>query len=244
MPFSEKIKLEAKRRSGFRCCVCHHCFVEVHHITPQAENGSNRLENAAPLCARCHDLYGGNPEKRTQIRQMRDLWWDIVAERRRTFTAIEQVSESELVNTKEDLFHENKISGSRSLIYHIIFSSDTFEDAAKSVGKLIIESQRQLPGMPRHLFVDIEGHLNSLGAFDHDMLEFQLKFILGAMMPFLASANVPLAAVSRTGSQRNDLPDEFLIFPAGETQLADMVSTPNIEKCYVANVGKWLRVEP
>jgi hypothetical protein len=32
-------------------------------LTPEVEGGSSELSNAAPLCASCHDLYGGNPEK-------------------------------------------------------------------------------------------------------------------------------------------------------------------------------------
>jgi hypothetical protein len=81
MPFPEPTKLEAKRRSHFQCCVCKEPFVEVHHITPQASGGSDDLDNAAPLCASCHDRFGGNPDKRKQIREMRDLWWEVCAER-------------------------------------------------------------------------------------------------------------------------------------------------------------------
>jgi len=77
MPFSEQTKLEAKRRAHFSCVICHQAFVEIHHIVPQAEGGSDDLENAAPLCARCHDLFGANPDKRKQLREMKDLWWEL-----------------------------------------------------------------------------------------------------------------------------------------------------------------------
>jgi HNH endonuclease len=77
MPFSEATKLEAKRRAHFSCVVCHQPFVEVHHILPQAAGGSDDLDNAAPLCSSCHDLFGGNPDKRKQIREMRDLWYEL-----------------------------------------------------------------------------------------------------------------------------------------------------------------------
>ena len=77
MPFPEPIKLEAKRRASFSCVVCKQPFVEVHHITPEAQGGPNTLDNAAPLCGSCHDLFGGNHDKRKQIREMRDFWWEV-----------------------------------------------------------------------------------------------------------------------------------------------------------------------
>lgn len=76
MPFSEPTKLEAKRKSHFRCVICREPLVEVHHIIPQKDGGSDELENAAPLCGGCHDRYGNNKEKRKQIREMRDFWWE------------------------------------------------------------------------------------------------------------------------------------------------------------------------
>jgi len=59
------------------CCLCRKCWVaDVHHIKPEAEGGPDTEDNAAPLCANCHDLYGGNPEKRRFIEQNRDFWYD------------------------------------------------------------------------------------------------------------------------------------------------------------------------
>lgn len=66
MPFPEHIKFEAKKKAHFSCIICHKPFVEVHHIIPQHEGGSDALENAAPLCGYCHDVYGENPTKRKQ----------------------------------------------------------------------------------------------------------------------------------------------------------------------------------
>ena len=77
MAFSEATELEAKRRSHFACVICHQPFVEVHHILPQANGGADELDNAAPLCGSCHDLFGANPVKRKQIREMRDFSWEI-----------------------------------------------------------------------------------------------------------------------------------------------------------------------
>jgi len=77
MSFSDATKKEVMEKAGYCCCICHRASVsvEVHHITPEAEGGSDSIENAAPLCPNCHSDYGGNPEKRTRIKQMRDWWY-------------------------------------------------------------------------------------------------------------------------------------------------------------------------
>ena len=77
MAFPEKIKLQAKQRANFCCVICHQPFVEVHHIVPESDGGPDTIENAAPLCGSCHDLFGGNPVKQKQIREMRDFWWEV-----------------------------------------------------------------------------------------------------------------------------------------------------------------------
>ena len=81
MAFPDSIKKEALSKAHFKCVACHDPFVEVHHITPQSEGGPDTLDNAAPLCAGCHHTYGANPVYRKQIRQMRDLWYDICEKR-------------------------------------------------------------------------------------------------------------------------------------------------------------------
>lgn len=76
MAFSEKLKLEIKRRADFRCCRCREIGIEVHHIVPEAEGGASTEENAAPLCPNCHTWFGDNPKKRKEIAQMRDWWYE------------------------------------------------------------------------------------------------------------------------------------------------------------------------
>lgn len=75
MTFSKKTKEEAKERAHYMCVICHDPFLEVHHIVPEAEEGDDTIENAAPLCAGCHHTYGGNPDLRKQLQEMRDFWW-------------------------------------------------------------------------------------------------------------------------------------------------------------------------
>ncbi len=79
MSFSEPIKLTVKKKANFTCCWCQERRnkVEIHHIIPQADNGSDIEDNAAPLCGSCHDLYGSNPDLRKEIKLRRDHWYDI-----------------------------------------------------------------------------------------------------------------------------------------------------------------------
>lgn len=78
MGFSEQVKLEVKRKAAFQCCRCRSMRVEVHHIIPQEHGGSDDIGNAAPLCPSCHAYFGGNPDKRKEITQMRDSWYEMV----------------------------------------------------------------------------------------------------------------------------------------------------------------------
>jgi Zn finger protein HypA/HybF involved in hydrogenase expression len=81
MAFSEKIKLTVKKQAGFQCCRCHEIGIDIHHIIPQADSGTDDIDNAAPLCQNCHDRFGTNPEKRKEIKQMRDWWYEVILEK-------------------------------------------------------------------------------------------------------------------------------------------------------------------
>lgn len=84
MPFTENTKLEAKECSHYTCVWCQQTnqFLEVHHITPEKEGGSDEIDNAAPLCPNCHTFIGDNTELRKQLRERRDWSWRRCAERR------------------------------------------------------------------------------------------------------------------------------------------------------------------
>ena len=76
MAFTESIKKEVKEKAAFRCCRCQKIgSTEVHHILPQANDGPDTFDNAAPLCPSCHADFGDNPIKRKEITQMRDWWY-------------------------------------------------------------------------------------------------------------------------------------------------------------------------
>jgi HNH endonuclease len=73
MPFSEGLKLQVRKMAAFRCCRCHEIGVDIHHIIPQAQGGTDDIDNAAPLCQNCHNRFGANAEKRKQIRGDEEL---------------------------------------------------------------------------------------------------------------------------------------------------------------------------
>jgi hypothetical protein len=107
MDFPENIKREVKERAAFRCCRCQSIGVHVHHIVPQEDGGSADIDNAAPLCPSCHDYYGGNPEKRKEIRQMRDWWYGRVRE---MYPDNREIGKIEIIDNKLDQLLQKQIS--------------------------------------------------------------------------------------------------------------------------------------
>ncbi len=205
MAFPERVKNEAKRKASFRCVICQKSFVEVHHIIPESEGGSNDLENAAPLCASCHDLYGGNPEKRKQIREMRDHWFDLMEKRYNGEINI-------LSPIEDDPNNYNMLKNKGIAVYHLVYEHEDFKTSANILVKLLQNTQKQFPNYKRYLYLDIEGHRNKNGGFDHDMYELQKDFALGLLMQFFTEIHMPLIGVKNPKLQRNDMPQEFVIF--------------------------------
>ena len=66
MPFPQKVRRELLFKSGRRCCLCWEyrgTHIEVHHIVPKAEGGTNEESNGIPLCFDCHaDVPAYNPK--------------------------------------------------------------------------------------------------------------------------------------------------------------------------------------
>lgn len=86
MGFPVPVKDQAKVKSRRCCCICQEFqgrYIEVHHIVPVAEGGSNELDNAITLCLKCHGEVGhfnpkhpiGNKYTVNELRRLRDEWW-------------------------------------------------------------------------------------------------------------------------------------------------------------------------
>lgn len=105
MPFSEKLTLKVRKHAHFQCCLCKAIGVEIHHIVPQSEGGTDTVDNAAPLCPSCHEIYGANPIKRKFIREARDLWFEICDKRYAPDSSLLHQVHSVVTNTasKEDV---------------------------------------------------------------------------------------------------------------------------------------------
>lgn len=209
MSFSEKVKIEAKKKAGFRCVICQEPFVEVHHIVPQKEGGEDTINNAAPLCSRCHDLYGDNPSKRKQIRQMRDHWYEVMEKRNKGKL-------SNLDPIRPDHERINALRDKSIAIQHTVFAEENFQTAARMLYKLIYTAQQKFPNQKRVLYLDIEGHRNNAGGYDRDMLELQKEFMLDFLMPYISVAHLPLCSIENTKLQENELFEDLAIFAEDE----------------------------
>jgi 5-methylcytosine-specific restriction endonuclease McrA len=61
-PLWQEIARQVKIRDGWHCTKCHSSkMLDVHHIVPIKNGGSNMLYNLKTLCRRCHRLrtFGG-----------------------------------------------------------------------------------------------------------------------------------------------------------------------------------------
>ena len=84
---AERLLVECHRR----CCVCHKfcgSSIELDHITPVADGGSDEIDNAIPLCFDCHaEAHHYNPAhprgrrfRPSELRHHRDQWLGICRE--------------------------------------------------------------------------------------------------------------------------------------------------------------------
>ena len=101
-------------------------------------------------------------------------------------------------------------------IYHVVYEHEGFEDAARKLHEMVRSAAEQYPGKPRRLYLDIEGHHDKAGGFNHDMCELQENFVLGFLGPYLSYVSMPLFAGERREKQREDVPPELVIQPPPE----------------------------
>jgi len=102
-------------------------------------------------------------------------------------------------------------SGRMAALYHVVYDHEGFETSAQILFKLVRRAQELQPNRRRGLFLDIEGHRNSQGGFDADMLELQKVFLLGFLSRFLSEVHCPLFHARNPDEQDNDIPETLII---------------------------------
>lgn len=89
MGFSKEVRESALVHAARHCCVCHRYTgvnVEVHHIVPRSDGGSDDIDNAIALCFDCHASAGHyNPEHPKgsayapgELRKAKECWHSLV----------------------------------------------------------------------------------------------------------------------------------------------------------------------
>jgi hypothetical protein len=135
---------------------------------------------------------------------MRDYWWKVVSARNEFIVKTGDLEETTYIEIDPNSRHLLKNKG--IALYHVILPHDTFEDAAKIIFSMIYKSQRDYPMQDRFLFIDIEGHRNEKGGFDHDMYELQSYYNLNIVLPFVNRLYSPLVSAQNKYPQNNDIP--------------------------------------
>jgi len=146
MGFPLEVKQRSLVASARHCCVCHKnkgLKIEVHHIVPEADGGTNDFDNAMPLCFDCHTDAGHyNPRhprgikfSSEELKKHRDNWYRIVEQNKiptaednilhcryfvtRNFNAFKEIAAGSLDNFPVDnciLLQNTIYSFQRSLI--------------------------------------------------------------------------------------------------------------------------------
>ena len=91
----------------------------------------------------------------------------------------------------------------------------SFEDAALGLFALLKDAERQFPGWPRLLYLNIEGHLDTFGRLEPEMIELQQEFLFSIVGPFVTAVAAPIVSGLNPAPQRNNLPDRLVLAPPG-----------------------------
>lgn len=107
MDFSEETKRTIRKKAMFKCCFCQSLDIEIHHIVPEKEEGSNDISNGAPLCPNCHERFGNDPNKRKRIIEARDNWYEIVE---RMYPDNRELKRTENISSELIKYQQNQIN--------------------------------------------------------------------------------------------------------------------------------------
>jgi hypothetical protein len=96
-------------------------------------------------------------------------------------------------------------------IYHRVYEHEGFEKTAETLFDLVQRAEQQCPGRKRCLYLDVDGHRNSQGGFDSDIMEIQTKFLPQVLSRHLSEFWTLLGHWSNPKPQDNDIPPSLVI---------------------------------
>ena len=96
-------------------------------------------------------------------------------------------------------------------IYHRVYEHEGFEQTAQTLFELVQRAEQRFPGRRRRLYIDIDGHRNSQGGFDSEMLEIQTAFLPQVLSRHLCEFSTPLGHSANPKPQDNDIPPALVI---------------------------------
>lgn len=119
MAFSQKIRQEILVLSARHCSICHKSKgikLEVHHIKPLQQGGTDEINNAIALCFDCHadagHYFSGHPKgikfSPSELMQHKEQWIKLVQEHK-IQSQIDNITGKSVSNLKHALRMEKKI---------------------------------------------------------------------------------------------------------------------------------------
>ncbi|WP_433700654.1 HNH endonuclease [Nocardiopsis sp. CA-288880] len=103
-----------------------------------------------------------------------------------------------------------KDSGKMAGIWHEMTIEEDFTKAASRIFLMLRNCQDRFPGKKMALYIDVQGHRNSEGGFDHDAFELIHYFALEKMAQYLTEVRTPLIHIVNPKPQL-PLPHELVI---------------------------------
>jgi hypothetical protein len=91
------------------------------------------------------------------------------------------------------------------VLYHVVYAHEGFGRSADALFQLVKKAATEKPGQPRQLHLEIVGHRNEQGGFDHDMFQLQESFLREFLLPYMTKMHAPLVEATNP-NQREDLP--------------------------------------
>jgi len=114
-------------------------------------------------------------------------------------------------------------------IVHKVLASEDFNRTAQILLVLLNKAQLQHPGKKRCLYLEIDGHRNLKGDFDHDMLELQTKFMGDFLLQFLTRVEMPSGSIQNPNPQNDLIPENLSLIkvdPPSSDGLGESKMTP------------------